>query len=370
MLNGALIVILAACATTGSPGGTRGPGVTAGAGAIELERRVVTDPQINGIEAYAVLVPAGWRFDGAVEWRHDLANLAAAIMVVEDPATGAALETYYPVPHGYTEPSLIPIGGNWLGSIVAPPVSAADYAAQLVLPTYRPGASIVAVESLPNVAATVRAGEVPLPGGTVDVDAVRVRIGTTRGGVAFDEDFYVAVAYHASSGIVQWGARHLYSIRAPAGTLETATPMLQAIASSVEVSPLWSADYQVVFDLFVQGQYAAIRSAGELSRYLAQNADEIAEIYREGYEAQQAAYDRVFEGFSEYVRGTEPYEIPSVGRTQIPNQYTVCHAPASAGVLLVPAGGACPQGTDRLQPVGAVAPNAEAPRYRPPLTAA
>jgi hypothetical protein len=280
-----------------------------------------------------------------------MANLAAAVVVIEDPDGGAALETYYPVPHAYTEPSLIPIGGNWLGSIVQPPLAAADYLTQLVIPGVRPSATIGGVESLPQVATTVAAAEVALPGATVQADAVRIRTTSDRGGRAFEEDFYATVAYQTVGGIVTWGARHLYSLRAPAGELDAATPLLQSIASSVEVSPLWSANYQIVFDLFVQGQYAGIRAAGELSRYLARNADEIADIYSSAYEDQQAAYDRIFEGFSEYVRGVERYDVPNVGRTTLPNENTVCHFPGTASVLLIGINELCPRNTDRLQPV-------------------
>jgi hypothetical protein len=114
-----------------------------------------------------------------------------------------------------------------------------------------------------------------------------LRLGAVRGGAAFDEDFYIALAYQSFSGIVQWGARQLYSLRAPSGELDRATPLLHAIISSVEATLLWSTNYQIVFDLFTQRQYEAIRSAGELSRYLAKNADEIASTYRAAYESQK-----------------------------------------------------------------------------------
>jgi hypothetical protein len=346
----ALVAALVALVGCSSPlGGRTGDG---GSGdGIELSRRVVSDPQINGIDAYGVLVPTTWRFEGVVEWRHDMANLAAAVMVAEDPTTGAALETFYPVPHAYTEPSLIPIGGNWLGSIVTPPMPASDYVAQIVVPSFRPGATIVSIEALPNVATAVAAGESTLPGGTVSVEAVRARLATTRSGSPFDEDVYVTVVYHTIGGIVQWSARHLYALRAPSGTLDAATPLLHAIASSVEPTPLWSANYQVVFDLFVQGRYQAIRSAGELSRFLAQNAEEIADIYRTAYEQQQATYDQVFDSFSEYIRGIERYSIPTVGTTQLPNNVNVCLVGNTPSVLLVPLLEVCPQNTTLLQPV-------------------
>jgi len=121
--------------------------------------------------------------------------------------------------------------------------------------------------------------------------------------------------------------------------------------SSLQVTPLWSANYQIVFGLFVQRQYAGIRAAGELSRYLAKNADEIASIYRSAYEASEAAYDRVFDGFSEYVRGVERYDVPDQGRVDLPNDSTVCSINGTARVLLVSLLDTCPGDTTRLQPV-------------------
>jgi hypothetical protein len=169
--------------------------------------------------------------------------------------------------------------------------------------------------------------------------------------VAFDEDFYVTVAYHSFSGIVQWSARNLYSFRAPAGQLDAATPLLQAIASSVSVMPLWSANYQTVVQIFLDGQYQAIRSAGELSRYLAQNAEEIADIYRESYEQQSATYDRIFDSFDEYIQGIERYDVPDIGQVQLPNDYNVCHVPSTPNLLLIPLLELCPQNTNLLDPV-------------------
>ena len=317
---------------------------------IELVRHVVADPQINGIDAYSVLIPDGWTFDGRVEWRHDMANLAASILTVADPATGAAIETFWPVQYDYAQPPLMPLGSNWLGAIVRAPLSARDFVTKVFVPQYRPGAKVVSVESLPKVAASVRDDLQPTAGGTVDADSVRVRLSTKRGSVAFDEDVYVTLGYSAAGGVYQWGPRNLYAFRAPAGRLDAVTPLLEAIASSGHVTPLWSANYQIVFALFVQGQYAAIRAAGELSRQLAQNADEISDSLMSGYEAQQAAEDRVFDSYAGYVRGVDRYVVPDVGLVTLPSAYNVCSSSGPASVVLVPLVTTCPADTTLLPP--------------------
>ena len=319
-------------------------------GGIRMVRHVVADPQINGIDAYSVLVPDGWTFQGTVEWRHDMANLAASILTVEDPVTHAAIETFWPVQYDYAQPLLMPLGSNWLGAIVKAPMPAKDYVSKVFVPQYRPGAKVASVESLPKVAAVVRADLQALAGGTVDADSVRVRISTTRGSEKYDEDVYVTLAYSAAGGVYQWGPRNLYSFRAPAGQLDAATPLLEAIASSGQVTPLWSANYQIVFGLFVQGQYAAIQAAGELSQHLAQNNAEITDSLMSGYEAQQASQDRVFDSYSEYVRGVDRYDVPDIGLVTLPSAYNACGSSGSGGVLLVPLLSTCPGDTVQLQP--------------------
>jgi hypothetical protein len=312
----------------------------------------VADPLLDGIEAYSLLVPDGWRFNGVMEWRHELATLASAVLVVEDRASEAALETYFLVPHVFSDLGLVPEGQVSTGAVVARPVGAADYLTQLVIPTFRPGATIVETELMPAVADATRATMVPVPGATTDADSARVRVSYQRDGASFDEDFFVTLTYYTTPGLVNWTPTHLHSMRAPSGTLDAAEGRLQMVLSSFAVTPLWAANYQAVFDLFLQGQYAAIRSAGELSQYLARNADEISDINRRAYAEQQAAYDRVQDGFTEYIQGVEPYEVPEVGRVLIANDVDVCSYGQEPHVLLLPGGSGCPQGMERLRPLG------------------
>jgi hypothetical protein len=354
----ALIASVAGCAratpgANGSGGGNAGGGRAGGAaaGGLELRRTSVTDPQLDGIEAYSLLIPDGWQFTGSVEWRHDLATLASAVFVAEDPATGTALETYFLVPHVFSDLGLIAEGRNSAGAIVARPRGAADYLTQLMIPSVRPQATVVSSEELAAVADATRATMVPVPGATADADAARVRIRDVRGGTAFDEDFFVTLTYYTGSGVVNWTPSQLHSMRAPAGTLDAAEGRLETVLSSLEVTPLWSANYQAVFDLFLQGQYAGIRAAGELSQYLARTADQISDLQRKAYEDQQAAYDRVQEGYSQSIQGIEPYEVPEVGRVLIANDVDVCSYGQEPHLLLLPSGTGCPQGLVRLQPV-------------------
>ncbi len=322
--------------------------------ALRLRRVSVSDPQVNNIEAFSLLVPETWSFTGFVEWRHDIATLASIIVQIFDPTGQVGLESYFLEPNVSSNQTLIGPGQNWGGAIVRNEMSATDYLVQVVIPTYRSGAVVVDTQTMPEVAAIVADSLGSFPGATTYADAARVRIQYEAGGTRFEEDFYTTLSYFATGATLNWAPVHLYSSWAPVGELDAAAPLLQAIVASADVSLLWGANYQVVFDLFLKGQYGAIAAAGELSRYLAKTADEIAAIHRDAYQYQQATYDRVFDSYSRYTRGQDRYQLAGAdGPVLLPRANGICQERGATvpTVLLIPLTTPCPSGTDPLSPL-------------------
>jgi hypothetical protein len=94
------------------------------------------------------------------------------------------------------------------------------------------------------------------------------------------------------------------------------------MSASFRVNLVWFSKYRQVLQMWQQNQMQAIRSAGELSRYIARTTDEIAAMTRQQYENQQSAYDRINERFSRYIRGVESYRDPFRGRdVELPSGY-------------------------------------------------
>ena len=68
---------------------------------------------------------------------------------------------------------------------------------------------------------------------------------------------------------------------------------------------------------------AAIRGAGELSRYVSGVNASIDQTIISGYKDRQASEDRVFDSFSESIRGVETYADPvSGGNVQLPSGFS------------------------------------------------
>ena len=79
---------------------------------------------------------------------------------------------------------------------------------------------------------------------------------------------------------------------------------------SVRINPSWLNKYLQVQQMWIQNQMQAIRSAGELSRYLSRTSAEISDMNMRAWEERQASQDRLSREFSEYIRGVETYVDP------------------------------------------------------------
>ena len=240
-----------------------------------------------------------------------------------------ALEMLPITPHVWTEGGIpfFPVGSNYLGNIVLPVVGdPTSYVRQVVLPQFRKqvSARIADRQLLPEVAQAVAAG-VQEQGVYKTVKAERIRLEYQEGGRWIQEDLYCVLVYAQTPmlpGTTFWGPDRLFSFKAEKEKLDGLNGLFQTMASSVKPNPIWFSKYLQVVSMWQQGQMQAIRSAGELSRYIARTNDEISAMQRQAFERRQAANDRVNRNFSEYIRGVETYQNPVEGRpVELPSGY-------------------------------------------------
>ena len=299
--------------------------------------------RLAGSKAFRMLVPLGWRASGGIVWDFRYYTLASAVMQVRSPSGSEALETYPVIPHVWDTRGIagFPQGSNYLGSIVYPPLDAVPFLEQLAMPRDRGGLRyrVVSRTRLAKVARTL-SGQ-PRKIGLVtssNFDAARVRIEYAQGGRLFQEDFYTVLSYTTSPllpNAVRWQPHFLYSFRAPRGRLDRSTALLQAMTASVRVDLRWYAGLQHVQQLWIDGQMQSIRAAGALSRAVSQANAQITDSLRSSYRQQQDAYDRVYDSFSEQIRGVETYRDPFAGRdVQLPSDYSNAWVSAAGEYVL------------------------------------
>jgi len=162
-------------------------------------------------------------------------------------------------------------------------------------------------------------------GVTKRVSAGKVRLEYDENGRTIAEDVYITMVSARSPivpNMVQWSLEHQYSFRAPKGEIDALAPLLQAMVASFRIELPWYAGYAQVLDMSRRNQLQSIRDAGEISKRISRNNDEILASMRSSWEARQASQDRMAREFSESIRGVETYDHPFEERAvQLPGGY-------------------------------------------------
>jgi hypothetical protein len=108
------------------------------------------------------------------------------------------------------------------------------------------------------------------------------------------------------------GPERSFSFRAEKGKLDARTPLLYAMGYSLWINPSWFNKCLQLREMWIQNQMAAIRSAGELSRYLSRTSDEIGSMRMQAGEQRQASQDRISQQCSEHILSTDVNCNPNV----------------------------------------------------------
>ncbi|MFP5262964.1 MAG: hypothetical protein ACLGJB_13760 [Blastocatellia bacterium] len=194
------------------------------------------------------------------------------------------------------------------------------------------GARLVRVEDLQGYTA-----ELARSVSHMTVHATRLRYAFDWGGREWGEDVYLTAAFSPPDG---WAARWwctAWSLRALAGELDRATPLLAVIMMSVRNTFDWAAmlDYaQVEYHLNIRRQQALPRSQQRGMVWAqtqtpgsmwVERQDEIRRKHRPTWDMRQPAIERENIALSQIIGGIETYINPfDSSRVQMPSGYSAC----------------------------------------------
>ncbi len=331
------------CAYCGSSLIRLGPPARRGTGAepqgtwgVRLRMINCIDQQGIGVEAFRMLIPADWQFEGGVHWVMNNPGAPAAVAFrVYNPQGKEAFEAFPNINCYWTNNPMItamyPIGGLYFGNEVRPPMPALQALLQLVVPRYRgqmPGLQIVQQEQLPNLAQQIRADiQSPVPQAQpamTDGARVRLRYGDVEEDV-FGVVEVVQVGMPMMMGMVEhiyWTAEYLLAFRAQAGQLDSLADTFKAITRSFRLNPEWYGRYTQVIQYLIQNQIQQIQSVGQLSRIISQTSSQISDMMMQAYNQRQQTMDRLADQFSQAIRGVDEYYDPFKGQgVELPGGY-------------------------------------------------
>jgi len=296
------------------------------------------DRQGIGTEAFRLLVPAGWRFQGGIQWTlQSPAMPAIAAFTVTSPDGTSELEVFPNELYTWnTSPQfmqMFPRGSRYLGSVVLPPMTPGDYARQVLLPRHRRGVKdlrIVQTEAMPDLARAHQATQPPNPYAQTAVHAARVRVEYGRNGQPAEEEVYAVIQtvnlpMQTLYGVVQnriWTPDCLFAFRARRGALAGQRKVFETMVRSFKLNPQWYSKYNQVVTFLTQQKIQQIRHIGQISRIVSQTSNEISDMIMSSYEKRQKVYDRLATDFSRTTRGVEGYVNPATQtKVELPNGY-------------------------------------------------
>jgi hypothetical protein len=284
------------------------------------------DQQGIGIEAFRMLIPSDWEFDGGIRWVLDNPGMpAVASFRVRNPKGTEEFEVFPNQPFFWTDNQMLlftfPIGSRYFGNEVHPPLNPIEALKQIVVPRFRSNVADVRIineQSLPGLAAALGAGAQAQPGVSVSAEGAKIRIEYNRNGVPLEEEIYAVVESFAfgiqtMAGTVtnmNWMVDYIFSFKVGKGGFDAASKIFQVIVHSFKLNPQWFSKYSQVVEYLIQGQIQQIQNLGQLSRIISQTSNEISDMNMQSYYQRQAVNDRIADNFSQYIRGVDKYYNP------------------------------------------------------------
>jgi len=296
------------------------------------------DQQGTGGEAFSMLIPADWAFQGGAQWLMNNPGMPAVIAFrVRNPHGVEMFEAFPNLPFYWTNNPMVamsfPVGSFYYGNEVRPPGPALDVVREIVVPRYRgqlPGLRVVDQEHLPELAQEMQASSPVAPANLTSADGARVRIQYQVGSEMVEEDLFGVVevseqrAPFLMGGVqhVFWMADYLFSFRALAGHLDGLSDVFTSMVRSFRLNPAWYSRYTQVSQYMIQNQIQQIHHIGQISRMISRTSDQISDMVMSSYQQRQRTIDRLSEQFSQAIRGVDEYRDPLGGQSvELPGGY-------------------------------------------------
>lgn len=309
-----------------------------------LRTQIVMDSQGMQEEAYRLLVPKDWRFDGGVEWH--LERFPAEVYSgysVTSPDGKAVFERF---PHAslfWSDDVALQSSYAQNGFPVLQPLSAQEALAQIYLANYRPEASSVQIlerQPLQSLAQQALQWQQLILSifnrispfdfqYEIRADAARAKYSYSTGGQPMIEDVTLVITYfiayipsmYGQVSAITWIATPI-SFRAPAAEMAQRLETFRAIAASHQENMIWHEHVTRLHATLTRQQLRQQRAIFEQFQRIRQTQAETSDMLYESWRKRGDAYDRIFDNYSRSLRGVDVYDDPvSARHVELPNGY-------------------------------------------------
>ncbi|KPL76505.1 hypothetical protein ADN00_11065 [Ornatilinea apprima] len=303
------------------------------------------------LDAFTISLPPGWQFEGGITWQNKASAPALLGFRIFNPGGIEQMECFPNQYFGWsTNPMFqmqIPLGGDFYQSEFRPPLSAADFLQQNLIPRQRskPGMRVLSAQPDPRLAQKTQSRLTPsTPQQQFSVDAARVQIEYQENGLTLREELLANIVYmrviagglFGSVESLFWYTDGLIAWRVRAADFELLHPIFDRVLDSYQPNPQFIAAVQQISQQMTNGVVQQIRNFGQAALRIGRQLSQMNEMQWQSYwdrqhhqeqmwdswHANQARVDQVHQDYTQAIRGTDEYFDPNAGRTvELPSGY-------------------------------------------------
>ena len=324
---------------------TSGPAADAGKNQLVLRKQVVADQQGLGMEAFRMLVPKDWSFQGEVNWNYSkFPPEALAFYRITSPDGRTTIEQFPAMNFFWSNQPMLQQSAAQSGFRIMQPMDADGFLKNMYMSHARPEASVVKVlesQAMPelarhsleinqfnaNVFGQISPFQYPFE---QRADSARMKIEYVQGGRKMLEDVTVTIDYFLTamssmlSGSVQtisWSV-NVVSFRAPAEEFDQRAPVYKIVLATRWDNPRWNLDCTRLMAVVTREQLRQQEAIFARMQQIHRTLEETSDMAFEGYQRRSAAYDRIFDNYSQGLRGVETYSDPvNNWKVEVPTGY-------------------------------------------------
>jgi hypothetical protein len=327
---------------TPSFGVTPTPSATAAssdAGFVKYKTASYVDTQGIGTEAFSLLIPSDWQFEGSINWVLDNPGMPATANIrVWNPQGTEEFDVFPNQAFFWTDNALIqqtnPPGSTYFGALVRSPLDPIDALKEIALPLFRGNVenlNVVSEQEVPEMDQLFQTGTDPTTGISSSADSAKIRVEYSLNGVMMEDEMYCVIqslkipqqSIYGTTTNNNWYMTYLASFRAEKGKLDSESKVFQTIAFSTKTDKNWLNKYNQLVYYLIQNQIHQIQSIGQLSNMLSQMSNEISDQNLKDWEQRQNVNDQLVKDFCNQILEIQPYNNPIDGSTvDLPSGYT------------------------------------------------
>jgi hypothetical protein len=298
-----------------------------------FRNQIVFDQQFMNVEAFRFLVPKDWAFSGGITWNFNKNPPEPfTIYTVTSPDGRSVIQQFPRVNLFWSQNQMSQATYVQLGSTIMQPIGAIDFLQRVFIPQARPGvADIKVLEAQPLPALAQYAlqisnmtlnlfGQISPFNFTYDnrAEAGRVQVEYTENGQRVIEDFTATLNYFIAnmptmSGMyvpdISWSAS-VTSFRAPAAEMPSKVRMFQISIYSRYDNPAFNVGYTRMCAIITREKLRQQQAIFARYQQIRQTLAECDDIIMQVYQNRSASFDRMFDNYSQALRGVDTYVDP------------------------------------------------------------